>query len=109
MYVCVCVCVCVCVYVYFKAVPAVCGSSRARGQIGAAAAGLCHNHSYSASEPHFLPTPQFTTRLIPNPLSEARYQTLILMDTVSFFPTAPQRELPGIFLMYMLVLSTDGL
>ena len=33
------------VYIYFRAAPAAYGSSQARGQIGAAAAILYHNHS----------------------------------------------------------------
>ena len=36
----------------FKAVPAAYGSFRARGQIGAAAAGLHHSHSNTGSEPY---------------------------------------------------------
>ena len=34
------------------------GSSQAMGQIGAAAAGLCHNHSNTRSKPHLQPMPQ---------------------------------------------------
>ena len=37
-----------------------CGSSQARGQIGAAAAGLHHSHSNAGSEPCLNPTPQLT-------------------------------------------------
>ena len=40
----------------FRAAPAACGSSQARGQSGAAAAGLSHNNK--GSEPHLQPTPQ---------------------------------------------------
>ena len=36
------------------------GGSQARGQIGAAAAGLRHSHSHTRSEPHLQPTPQLT-------------------------------------------------
>jgi len=36
----------------FRAAPAACGSSQARGQIGAAAAGLYHSHSNARSELH---------------------------------------------------------
>ena len=45
----------------------------------AVAAGLHHRHSSSGSELHLRPTPQ--QRRIPNPLSEARDQTHILVDT----------------------------
>ena len=54
------------------AVPVVYGSSWARGQIGAAAAGLCYSHSNTGSELHLPPTPQLVAMLNPNPLSEAR-------------------------------------
>ena len=39
------VCVSVCVCLFFRAAPMVYGGSQARGQIGAATAGLCHSHS----------------------------------------------------------------
>ena len=44
----------------FRAAPAACGSSQARGQIKAAATGLYHSHSNSGSELHLQPTPQLT-------------------------------------------------
>ena len=50
----------------FRAAPTVYGGSQARGRIGAAAAGLYHS-----SRPH----------RIHNPLSEAKDQTHVLMDT----------------------------
>ena len=64
----------------FTAVLAAYGSSQARGQIGAAAAGLYQNHSHTGSKPHTcdLQQPQ-----ILNPLSEARDRTSILMETTS--------------------------
>ena len=46
-----------------RAAPAVCGSSHARGEVGAAAAGLHHSHSSTRSEPHLRPTPQLTAML----------------------------------------------
>ena len=54
-------------------------SSQARGWIRATAAGLCHSHSNRGSEPCDLHH-SLQHRWIPNPLSEARYQTRILMD-----------------------------
>ena len=65
---------------FFRAVPAACGSSQARGQIGAAAASLHHSHSNIRSRPHLQPTPQLMAIPV-DPLSEARDQTHILMDT----------------------------
>ena len=38
-----------------------CGSSQARGQIGAVAASLRHSHSNARSELHLQPTPQLMT------------------------------------------------
>ena len=42
----------------FRAPPAACGGSQARGQIRATASGLHHSHSNTGSEPHPWPTPQ---------------------------------------------------
>ena len=43
----------ICVYVcLFRAVPAACGGSQARGLTGAAAAGLQHSHSNAGSLTH---------------------------------------------------------
>ena len=42
----------------FRAALAAYGGSRARGPVGAVAAGLNHSHSNSGSEPHLQPTPQ---------------------------------------------------
>ena len=61
----VCVCIYVCVCVCFKAAPAAYGSSQARDQIGAVAAGLCHSYSNMGSEPQLQPTPQLTATLDP--------------------------------------------
>ena len=54
--------------------------SQAKGQIGAVAAGLYHNHSNARPEPSLWPTPQLTAMPIFNPLIEARDWTCILMD-----------------------------
>ena len=51
------------------------------GQIGVAAADLHHSHSKAGSKLHLWPMPQLWQRQILNPLSEARDQTGILMDT----------------------------
>lgn len=72
---------------YFLVAPVEYGGSEARGQIGAVAASLHHSHSNARSEPHLQPTPQLTAMWqcqILNPLSEARVQTCILMDTNSW-------------------------
>ena len=62
----------------FRAATAAYGSSQARGQIGAIAAGLHHSHSNA----------------IPSALSEARDRTCILTDTSQIHSTAPGQELP---------------
>ena len=41
----------------FRAAPEACGSSQARGQIGAAGAGLHHSHRIMGSEPCLQHTP----------------------------------------------------
>jgi len=52
-------------FLLFRAIPEAYGSSQARGQIGAAAAGLNHSHSHTGSEPHLRPTTQLTATLDP--------------------------------------------
>ena len=64
---------------FFRATSEVYGSSQARGQIGAAAASSRHSHSNIRSESHLQPTPQLVA--MPDPLSGARDQTHILIDT----------------------------
>ena len=59
----------------FRADPAIYGSSQARGQVRAGAAGLHHSHSSAGSKAHLRPTPQLTQHWILSPLSEARDQT----------------------------------
>ena len=56
-----------------RVVPAAYGGPQVRGLIGAAATGLCHNHSYLHHSSR--------QRRILNPLNKARDQTSILMDT----------------------------
>ena len=65
----------------FRAAPVAYGSSQARGHIGAIATGLHHSHSNTGFELHLRPTPQLRQRQILNPLSKARDQTHILMET----------------------------
>ena len=50
-----------------------------------------HSHSNEGSEWHLWPIPQFIAKLIPNPLSEARDWTHILMDN-RFISSVPQWE-----------------
>ena len=65
----------------FRATPAAYGSSQARGLIGTTAASLHHSHSMwdlsRVCDLHH----SSQQRQILNPLSKARGQTLILMDT----------------------------
>ena len=49
----------------FKAAPMAYGSSQARDRIRAAAAGLCHSHINTGSDPHLRPTPQLV--IMPDP------------------------------------------
>jgi len=50
------------IYLFFRATPTADIVSKAKGQIGAVAAGLCHSHSNAGSEPCLQPTPQLTDR-----------------------------------------------
>ena len=51
-------------FVFFRATPGLCGSSQARGQIEAIAAGLHPSHSNARSELHIQP-PQLMAALDP--------------------------------------------
>ena len=51
----------------FYALPAAYGSSRARGGVGATAAGLHHSHSNAGFRPHLQPTLQFVAMQDPQP------------------------------------------
>ena len=53
------------IYLLFRAAPVAYGSSQARGQIRAIAAGLQHSHSNLGSELCLQPTPRFTAMLDP--------------------------------------------
>ena len=52
-------------FFFFRATPTAYEVSQARGQIGAAAAGLHHSHNNAGSEPHLLTTPQLIATLDP--------------------------------------------
>ena len=74
----ICLFVCLCL---FRATPLAYGSSQARGQVGAAAASLCHSHSNAESKQvcnlHHISQQCW----ILNPLSKNRDRTRVLMDT----------------------------
>ena len=70
-------------FFFFRAAPAAYGSSQARGQIRAAATGLCHSHSnVGLSCVCDLQWSLRQGRLL-NPLSKTRDRTHILMDNTS--------------------------
>ena len=91
----VCLIPVLCIYLifffFFTDTPAAYGSSRARGPIGAAAAGPRHSHSPARSQvtvPHSSQPPR-----ILHPLSEARNPTSILMATSRFCnPLSSQKK-----------------
>ena len=62
------------------AAPEAYGSFQARGQIGAAAAGLHDNQGNTRSEPDLWPMLQLGSRWILNPLSKAKDQNHILTE-----------------------------
>ena len=72
-----------CFCLLFRAIPTVYGGSQARGQIGAAAAVLCHSHSHShtGSELCLRPTPQLTAMPDPYPTEWSQDWTHTLIDT----------------------------
>ena len=78
--------------------------------MGATAAGLCHSYSSAGSKPHLWSTLQLTTPQLMatlNPLSEARDQMQVLVDTSCVRYTAePQRELPILIYFYFYFLAT---
>ena len=73
-------------FLLFRATLAAYGSSQARDQIRASAAAgpRRHSHSNARSKPRLWPSPDLVAKWILNPLSEARDQTHIFMDTLSF-------------------------
>ena len=66
-------------FFYFRATSVAYGSSQPGDRIGAVVGSLHHSHSNGRSEAHLQST--HLKCWILNPLSEARNQTLILMDT----------------------------
>ena len=68
------------VFCLFRAAPAACGSSQARGGIRAAAAGQHHSHNYLGSKLHLWLTSQPQQHWVLNLLRKARDWTHILMD-----------------------------
>ena len=76
----------------FRTTPVAYGSSQARDQIGAAAAGLHHSHSNAGSESCLRPTTAHGNTRSLTQMSKARNPTHILMDLVGFIPTKPWHE-----------------
>ena len=67
---------------FLRATPRVYGGSQTRGQIRAIAASLCHSHSNTRSEPAVCDLHHRSGQhWILNPLSGARDETHILVDT----------------------------
>ena len=69
------------IFLLFRAADAAYGSSQVRGQIRAVADSLHHSNSNTRSEPCLQPIPHSWQCQILDPLSEARDQTSIVMDT----------------------------
>ena len=65
----------------FRAVPSAHGSSQARGQTGATAAGLHHSHISAGSEPSLQPTSQLMAKLDPGPTEQGQGSNPHPMDT----------------------------
>ena len=60
----------------FRAAPVAYGSSWARGQIGAAVAGLCHSHDNAGSKLHLRPTLQLVAMPDPEPTEQGQGSNL---------------------------------
>ena len=84
--------ICFCLFLLFRAAPKAYGS-----WTGATAASLCHRHNSTGSEPHLWPHHSSWQCQIPDPLSEAREETWILMDTsrISFCCTTKGTLFPS--------------
>ena len=67
--------------ILLRVAPVVCGSSQARGRIGATSAGLRHSHSNMRSQLHLWPHHSSLQCWILNPLMEAGDRTLTLINT----------------------------
>ena len=88
----------------FRATPAAFGCFQARGQIGAAAARLCHSHSNTGSKPHQQPMPQLVAMPYPYPTDQGQGLDLYPHGHCAGSLTAePQQDLPRArFLMHFL-------
>ena len=83
-------------YFLFRAAPAAYGSSEARGQIQAAAAGLHHSHSNSGSELHLGPTLQLMATPDPSPTERGQGSNPHPHGCLSAsVTTEPPQELPS--------------
>ena len=75
-------------FFFFRAATEACGSSQARGQIGAVVASLCHSLSDARSEPHLQLTGSLTRWARPG------IEPASSWIQVRFISTAPRCELP---------------
>ena len=60
------------VFCLFRATPAACGSSQARGWMGTVAASLHHSYSNAGSKPHLWPTPYLMSMPDPQPTEQGQ-------------------------------------
>ena len=81
-------------FFFFKATPAAYGSSRARSQIGAAAASVHHSHGNTGSERHLWTTPQLAAMLDLQPTEQGQGSNPHPYgDYIRFSTLEPQWEL----------------
>ena len=83
----------------FRALSIAYGGSQARGQIGTVATGLHRSHSNARSELPLWPTPQLTATPDLNPLSKAKDQIYVLMDSSQIHFCWATRETPHLDLL----------
>ena len=94
-------CFCIFIILLFRAGPMACRSFQAGGRIVATATGL--HHSHTTQDPRFVCDLHCSSQqcLIPNPLSEARDQICILMNTSQIHFHCVKTGTPRILLFHM--------
>ena len=92
-----------CFVLFLRATPAAFGSSLARGQIGATAAGLHHSHSNMGSKLHLWSTSQLMEMPDPQPWARPRIELSMSQILVGFVSAMPQWELLRIFFFFGLL------
>ena len=90
-------------FLLFRPAPSAYGSSQARSWIRATAAGLCHSHSNTGSEPHLWPTPQLMAMPGLWPTEQGQRSNLQPHGCLSdSFPLSHSENSPEVFFSFLL-------